>query len=344
MTGRWTDPAWRDATLAWAVERLEGLGHRVTGGITQPHRRPWSTVFRIPADAGPFWCKASAPGPGYEGPLLDAFGDWGIRGAMLPVATDPGRALILFADGGPTMRATRPDGTGDRDLDAWARILRGYAALQRSTEARADDLLALGVPDGRPERLAALLEGLGGDAALWDRADEEDGAAAAEARRRLPGLLPVVARMAGDLAASGIPATIQHDDLHGGNVFVGRDGDRIFDWGDASVAHPFGTLTSTMNSIEYHAGLDQHGSELIRLRDIYLEAWSDIAAPDVLAAAAERARLLGAISRAASWRRALVGLSPDEMDGHGGAPAAWLVELVDRLDRLGRVEPPPARA
>ena len=91
-----------------------------------------------------------------------------------------------------------------------------------------------------------------------------------------------------------------------------------------------------MNSpIEYHAGLDQHGPELIRLRDIYLGAWSDMAAPDVLAAAAERARLLGAISRAASWGRALGGLSPDEMDGHGGAPAAWLVELVDRLDRLG---------
>ncbi len=339
MTLPWTDPDWRTATLAWATDRLVELGRRVTGEITQPHLRPWSTVFRIPTDTGLVWCKASGPGPAYEGPLLQAFAGHRIHGALLPLAIDAERALILFPDGGSTLRATRPDGTGDHDLEAWARVLRGYAGLQRATASFADELVDLGVPDLRPDRLAGVLSGFVEDEAIWARADPEDRVAANEARRRLPGLVPVVAAMAGELARSGIAATIQHDDLHGGNILVAAGHDTIFDWGDASVAHPFGTLTTTMNSIEHHAGFDQHGPELGRLRDSYLEAWSDFASPAALLAAARSATILGAISRASSWERSFRGLTDDELDGHGGSTAAWLMELVDRLDRWPEAHP-----
>jgi len=304
----------------------------VTGPIEQPHIRPWSTVFRIPTDHGPAWCKASGRGPAYEGRLLDAFARHGIHGALLPLATDPTRDLILFPDGGATLRAMRPDGTGDHDLDAWVRILRGYADLQRATAPIADELVALGVPDLRPDRMPVVLAGFVTDDAIWRRADDEDREATERARERLPELRPVVDRLVAVLTRSGIPATIQHDDLHGGNVLVGPDGDRVFDWGDASVAHPFGTLTTTLNSIEHHAGFDQAGPELGRVRDAYLETWSGPATHDELAAAARAATVLGAISRAASWERSFAGLPDDQLDGHGGATAAWLAELVERLD------------
>jgi Phosphotransferase enzyme family len=335
MTLTWSDPTWRAEALDWAATQLALLGWQVAGPITQPHVRPWSTAFRIPTDAGVAWCKASGSGPAYEGRLLEAFEAWGVRGALLPMATDVDRALILTPDGGPTLRETRPDGTGDHDLDAWARILRGYAALQRSVEPRTDDLVGMGVPDGRPDLVVGILTGLVDDDAVWARAESEDRAAAREARHRLPGLLPVVAGLAGDLAGSGIAASIQHDDLHGGNILVGPAGDRIFDWGDAAVEHPFTTLTTTMNSIEYHTGLDQHGRELRRLRDSYLEGWSDVAPLSALVAAAEAARVLGAVSRAAAWERSFQGVAADELAGHGGSTAAWLVELVERLDRVG---------
>jgi Ser/Thr protein kinase RdoA (MazF antagonist) len=149
----------------------------------------------------------------------------------------------------------------------------------------------------------------------------------------LPSLLPVVETWAAELVDSGVALAIQHDDLHGGNVLVGPAGDRIFDWGDASVAHPFGTMTTTMNSIEHVTGLDQHGPEMRRLRDAYLEAWSDVAPLSALVAAEERARLLGAVSRAASWERAFRGLAAGQLDGHGGATAAWMIEFVERIDR-----------
>lgn len=305
----------------------------MTGEITQPHVRPWSTAFRIPTDTGVAWCKASGEGPAYEGPLLAAFDRWGIRGALLPLAIDPERALILTPDGGPTMRETRPDGTGDHDLTAWERVLRGYARLQRSTEGRVADLVGSGVPDLRPEHLVTVVEGLVADDAIWARADSEDRDAARATRRRLPDLLPAIADLVAGLSEIGVPPTIQHDDLHGGNILVGPAGDRVFDWGDASVAHPFTTMTTTLNSIEYRTGLDQHGPELRRLRDVYLEAWTDVAPLTPLVAAEGHARILGAISRAASWERSFRGVPAEELEGHGGSTAAWLVELVERLDR-----------
>lgn len=256
-----------------------------------------------------------------------------MRGALLPLATDPGRALILTPDGGPTMRDTRPDGNGDHDLAAWTRILRGYAQLQRSTEDRAPDLVALGVPDLRPEHLVAVVEGFVADDRIWRRADAEDRDAARAARGRLPGLLPVIADLVEGLSEIGVAATIQHDDLHGGNILVGPAGDRVFDWGDASLAHPFATLTTTLNSIEHRTGLDQHGPELRRLRDVYLEAWTDVAPLTPLVAAEGRSRILGAISRAASWERSFEGVPVEDLADHGGSTAAWLVELVERLER-----------
>lgn len=333
MSTPWADPAWQATTLDWARARLAEAGWRIDGEITQPHLRPWSTVFRIPTDHGPAWCKASGPGTGYEARLLTVFARRGIRGALLPLAADPDRRLLLLPDGGTTLRGTRPDGTGDHDLLAWARILDEYARLQRSTEPLADELIAAGVPDLRPGRLVAALEPLIADDAIWARADADDRPAADAARRRLPGLLPEIAAMAEVLESSGVAAAIQHDDLHGGNILVGPEGDRIFDWGDGAVMHPFGTMTATMNSIEYHAGFDQDGPELRRLRAGYLEHWTDVAPIAELEAATRRAMVLGAISRAASWERAFTGLELADVAEHAESTAAWLVEFVERLDR-----------
>jgi len=332
MTSRWADPTWQAETLDWARDRLGEVGRVVDGEITQPHVMPWSTVFRIPTDDGSFWCKASGPGSAYEGRLLEAFKRHGIHGALLPVATDAERALMLLPDGGPTLRATRPDGTGDHDLEAWTRILDGYAALQRATEPIVDELVGIDVPDLRPERFAGAVELLVEDDGIWDRADADERDAADTARRRLPGLLLEVIALADVLASSGISSTIQHDDLHGGNILVGPGGDRIFDWGDGIVTHPFVTMTATMNSIEYHTGLDQDGPELRGLRAGYIEHWSDVASREALDGAVRAAMILGAVARAVAWERSLQGVDLAEVPQYAGYPAGWLIELVTRLD------------
>ena len=293
--------------------------------------------MRIPTDGATAWFKASGPGAAHEGPLLEVFRRRGVEHVLLPLAVHPARPWLLFDDGGPTLRATRPDGTGDHDIGAWERILPEYAALQRSVEGEAirDEMLAAGVPDCRPSRLPGELARLLDDVA-WSRITDDERVAADAARGRLRDNLAAVDAIVAELEAAGIPASIQHDDLHGGNILVGPSGDRFFDWGDAVITHPFATLTTTFNSIAYHAGRLADDPVFERLRDVYTDAWSDrLPAPD-LARAVALARALGCISKSLAWERALTGLEPDEMDGFGDGVAGWLMEFDERFEALTR--------
>ena len=335
-TGRrtWLDPAWRAEILGWAETETRARGRRVIGDIEQPHVRPWSTAIRIPTDGGIVWLKATGPGNAHEGPLLEVFRRLAAPHVLLPMAAHPDRPWLLVEDGGPTLRATRPDGDGDHDLDAWRRILREYAELQRSVEGDASvaDMLAAGVPDGRPAQLPGELARLLGDDVAWGRLTPEEAEGGARARERLAASLPSIAAAAAELADLPIAPSIQHDDLHGGNILVGPDGDRFFDWGDGVVAHPFSTLTVTFNSIAHKTGRELGDPVFEPLRDAYLEAWEGVAPRDALLRAVAIARDFGCVGRALAWERALSGLEADEMDEFGDSVAGWLVEFAGRLD------------
>jgi len=254
---------------------------------------------------------------------------------MAPIAVDLDRGWLITADAGPTLRA-RPaaDGRpGDQDMTTWAGLLPVYAAFQRGLTGMVDDLLAAGVPDERPSRYAAMLAELVADERIWTRVDIADRRRTDAARRRLSDLEPLVAALASTLSASAVPAAIDHGDLHGNNVVPAADGAfRLFDWGDAVVAHPFATLTTTLGSIGHHAGVDPYGPAVADVRDAYLSAWADIAPAPDMERVATLAMDLGHIGKAAAWERALMGLEPDEMAGFHGACAAWLADFADRLD------------
>jgi hypothetical protein len=300
--------------------------------------RPWSTALRIPTDGGTAWFKATGPGPAHEGPLLEVFRARGVANVLLPLAVHPDRPWILFDDGGPTLRQTRPDGTGDHDLVAWERILREYAALQRSLEGgeAVTAMFEAGVPDGRPEALPHELARLLDDDAAWDRLHDDERDAGRTARARLRERLPEVAATAAELTSIGIRPSVQHDDLHGGNILVGPAGDRIFDWGDAVVAHPFSTLAVTFSSIAHKTGLPQDDPAFARLEAVYLEAWTDVAPRPALARAARLARGFGCLNRALNWERALIGVADEELAEFGDSIAGWVIEFADRFGAVSR--------
>lgn len=82
------------------------------------------------------------------------------------------------------------------------------------------------------------------------------------------------AELCDDLAAYGVPETIQHDDLHHANLYV-RDGSmRVLDWGDASIAHPSASLVVTFRFLEERSGLAPGDPWFSRLRDAYLAPWN----------------------------------------------------------------------
>jgi Phosphotransferase enzyme family len=334
---RWRDPAWRCEALRWADENLDRHDLVRTGDAEQVHRRAWSTVLRLPTASGPFWFKANAVGTAHEGPLLAALARWAPEHVLHPLALDARRGWLLLPDGGTTLRTTLAGGT---DAARWQDILVEHAELQRAVAPHAEELLELGVPDLRPERLADVRADLLDDEVAL-RCGLPGGLDSA-ALDRLRGDAALVSTLCGELAAIGVPASVQHDDLHDNNVFVpGRPGGhyRVFDWGDASVAHPFAVLLVALRVVADRHHLPDGDAELLRLRDAYLEPWSAEFDRPTLIEAARLALRVGGVSRALCYRSALVEGTPADHDEYGDGVPGWLLELhgTHPLDPTGWV-------
>jgi Phosphotransferase enzyme family len=296
----WTQPEWRAAAEAWIRERAE-----ITGEIEQPHAYPWSTVLRVPAADGALYFKAVAPIHRFEVALTCFLGELRPGWVTEVVAAVPERGWMLMRDAGTRLRELI---AAPADLHHWEVLLPRYAELQLAAAPHADALLALGVPDFR---LGGLPELLG--AVLADREalllDDPEGLTAAE-YARLREAEPDFAALCRELAGFGIPETIQHDDLHDGNVFVRNGRYALFDWGDSSVSHPFHTLTVTLRALAWKLKLQPAARELYRLRNAYLEPFGALGTASELRAAADLAYRTGTVARALAWHRYLQAREP----------------------------------
>lgn len=90
---------------------------------------------------------------------------------------------------------------------------------------------------------------------------------------RLRAFAPRFAELCGELAQYMLPETIQHDDLHMGNVYASGPRLRVLDWGDSSISHPFVSLVVTFRFLEESNRMAVDDPWFDRLRDAYLEPW-----------------------------------------------------------------------
>ena len=102
--------------------------------------------------------------------------------------------------------------------EAWHAVLPRYAELQIGEAAHTVDTSRMTFPT-RLERLAALYEDLASREFPIDATDHA----------RLRAAAPHFATLVEELASHGIPETVQHDDLHFGNVFSKGDEPRVLD-------------------------------------------------------------------------------------------------------------------
>ena len=109
---------------------------------------------------------------------------------------------------------------------------------------------------------------------------------------------------------------------------------RVIDWGDAGLAHPFATLLVTLRSVAHAFGLGDWSpfepavAELDRLRDAYLELWSDRLPRARLEDLVRIAAWTGMVSRALTWRAAMPHATDAELAESGTAVPGWLGELL----------------
>lgn len=320
----WRDPAWREPALAWAAERLAEHGRTPAGRPEQVHVRAWSTAIRIPVDgAPPVWLKSVGVGSAQEPVLAAALGEWVPDRVLVPLGVDRDRRLLLLPDGGRTLRALG----ASRHPEAWEALLSNYARLQTACAPHAEAMVALGVPDNRPARLPDLVSTLLADdgALLAGRPDGLD----PTARERLQGALGGYAELCDLLAVGPVPASIQHDDLHDGNVFVVGNGHRFFDWGDASVSHPFLSLLVALRMATSAMDLPQGHPVLLRLRDAYLQPWRSYAEAGVLRELCDVALQVAPLQRALTWHRILRGVHAGERAEWQASVPGWVAESLE---------------
>jgi len=205
-------------SLRWARAALESSGQSSFKAVQQ---RTWnlSTLWRLePLSAadGPIWLKQVPHFMNYESTVLR----WTNRAApgttpTLLAADGCGRSLLAHVAGDDLYGAT----VALRQL-----IDEQLHVIQRVATEAVGELLTLGIPDLRGERLAADIR-----EKLLTCSPDYPG---------LDALLRRLDQQVQRLEDCGLPATLAHSDNHPGNARGSAQGVRLLDWGEAFIGTP----------------------------------------------------------------------------------------------------------
>jgi Phosphotransferase enzyme family len=284
----WTQPDWLAEVRAWIDERVD-----VAGEVEQPHVRPWATALRVPTKEGIVWFKAVAATQWFEPALTRLLADVRPEYVAELIDVDERRGWMLMSDAGIRLREL-PTSVGH-----FQRVLPHYAQVQIEAAHAVERMLEVGVPDVRLPAFLRQVEAL------------------AETHPELEPRLGEVEALVAELQESGIRESIQHDDLHDGQIFVREGHYRVLDWGDSCVSHPFHSLTVTLRAAAWKLGLEPGSAELLRMRDAYLEPFGQ---PSDLARLADTAYRTGTLGRALAYQRYLSSGAPSSPEDADAVP------------------------
>ena len=300
LPGLWGSPEWLAALEAWLVPALDAAGVRTTAPVVRERVRFWSVVARVETDAGRVWVKENAPSQAFEAALVEVVGGLVPDAVATPLAVDHARGWLATADLGLPMwhdEAVPP-------VPDWVAVVQGFGAVQHVLADRAEAVLETGVPTfpEAPDDVVGWVGSLvDASRALPEadprRLDDVEAAAVADG-------LPRIRDAAERLAASGIPPSLQHNDLHLGNAFR-RPGGAIayIDLGDALWTHPLTTARIPLWIMRNRLDLDPDGPQVRRAVDAYLEPWTDRWDRATLRDLLPAADRISCLHRAESWRR-----------------------------------------
>ena len=319
----WHDPDWLKQARDWIHAETQRQSIQIIGEIEQPHAYAWSTVMHVPSNEGVLFFKATAAETMYEIALTEKLAGWFPDCMPELVAVDTSRGWMLMRDAGETLRVSiRPT----QDVRPWEPVITRYAELQIGLAEHVPEILALGIPDHRlaqlPDHYTQLLTD---ETSLM--IDQEKGLTSDE-YQQLQNLTERFQMICEELAAYGIPESLNHGDFHDGNVLI-RDG-RItfFDWGDANVTHSFVSLRTFFVSMEIALKLDDYAPPTPEMTDLlnrYLERWQRFTSRERLLAAYDRSRPVASISKALSWQQGIT-----RMEESVRVQYAWIVPEVLR--------------
>lgn len=318
----WQDPDWRKHVTDWIQAEAERQDIHIAGEIEQPHMYAWSTVLHIPTDQGKLFFKATAPATIYEAALTQSLARWFPDSMPEFVAVDAGRGWMLIRDGGEQLRLSiRPT----KDIAPWKPVIAHYAEVQIGLADHITELLSLQLPDHRLSMLPGRFRQLLADESNF-MIDQENGLTSME-WKEVQEKSARLEEICQQLAGYGIPESLNHGDFHDGNVLVKDGRITFFDWGDASVTHPFTSLRTFFVSIEIALDLEDYSftPEMAELLDLYLAPFQQFAPKEKLLRAYQISKPVASIVKALAWHTTISRMGEDLRKEY-----AWIVPELMR--------------
>ena len=295
----WAHPGWWSRTTRWIHDTLTAQGIQPTGPMEPLKVWAISYVLPVPTTSGMVYFKAVpalfATESGLTAALAQDFP--GETPAILAVDTEQNYLLLPELSGESLRNAT----AADPDTEWYPEAARRFARLQIACIGRTDALTAQGCCSRPLRDLPAAITELLTEAEdtkirkLYGLADLED--------NFLRSIGPRVMALVAELEAFGIPETLLHGDLHGGNIHVTgtvEEGNCVFfDWSDGAITHPFFDLITFIGvSGDY---TDEKLARHHRYLNAYLEPWTALFPLDTLQRAVAVAQQLAPAYHAVSY-------------------------------------------
>jgi hypothetical protein len=256
----WDHDGWFVEMSAWIDARLTDAGIRRRGPVRQVRAWGRAALLTLDSDHGRLWAKAVPTVFAHEVAVTELLAD--IDPGVVPPVVAADRALgriITEHVEGSTLAAI-----GD-DPVIWTAALSRLAELQRVLAADVDALRVAGVAAAPLDRLATSVPALLADDDLL-LVGRRGGLSSSEATW-LSGRVPAFVAACRDLAASGVPDSLEHGDLAADEIILGPMGPVFLDWSDGSITHPFLSAASLLRSrVATDADADQ-------LSSAYLGPW-----------------------------------------------------------------------
>ncbi len=301
----WYRPGWLAGMTAWIDARLADAGIRRRGPVRQV--RAWSraALLTLETDRGRMWAKAVPGVFAHEIAVTELLADVdpGFVPPVVAADRDLGRIITEHVEG-PTLTAI-----GD-DPVIWMAALSRLAEVQRVLAADLGALRVAGVAAAPLDRLATSLPALLNDDDLL--LVGRPGGLSIDDAASLRGRLAALVDACRDLAAGGVPDSLEHGDLAADEIILGPMGPVVLDWSDGSITHPFLSAASLLQS---GSRSDEAADGLV---SAYLGPWlaSGSLTPAAGRVAMDLARIVLPLHLAAMYaERILPGLErPSEME------------------------------
>lgn len=221
----------------WTIQSLLEKEYEILSEFENIQETAWSSVSRVLTTSGYIYIKQTPSLLALEPTIIKILHDK--LQANVPVIIDVNKKLNIFLmrDAG---KAFYHFNQSENRIGLICNAITSYKHIQNKSIPFVNDLIKLGVPDWRIKNLPELYKKLidQEEVLLEDGFPENN-------LNKLSLNLDKCISLCKELNEFQIPETLDHCDIHGGNILIDEQSRviTIIDWGETVITHPFFSLS-----------------------------------------------------------------------------------------------------